>query len=85
MDMQESVAYTMGNSESPSMAVVRAISAIDGIEPDALEPLFESIDPEAVDKVVASVSTATLEFQYGDYRVEIQKDGGSTVRMRADK
>ena len=78
------VAYTVNNGESPSLAAVMAISEIDSVEPLDVSPLHYSIDPDAVDALVASASTATLKFSHEDYRVKIEKNGDITVRVEPD-
>lgn len=43
--------YEIGADESVSMAVVRAVSAVEGREPSSIRPLGEVIDPDALDDI----------------------------------
>jgi len=43
------VEYEIGADESVSKAVVRAVSAIEGLEPRSLRPLSDVLDPDALD------------------------------------
>lgn len=45
--------HEIGADESISMAVVRAVSAIEGKEPCSIGPLAEVIDPDALDALFA--------------------------------
>lgn len=40
--------------DSPSLAVMEALAAIRHCEPTELEPLYRAIDPDALDRLVAS-------------------------------
>jgi|GEM_PF-3363741 len=80
--------------EAPSLAVVRAVAAASGLDPvgagtgtDSLEPLAESIDPEALDCIVESGcagpgDTVSIEFSYADHLVTVR--GGETVCVTVD-
>jgi hypothetical protein len=50
------VDYDIDPDERVSMAVVRAVSAVDGRIPESLPPLAERIDPGALDAVFAASS-----------------------------
>ncbi|QSX00750.1 HalOD1 output domain-containing protein [Haloterrigena alkaliphila] len=61
--------------QSTSFMVIQSIAELTGQEPDELEPLWNHVDPEALNSVVARAEeTATpcrLTFQYQGYTVEI--------------
>lgn len=46
--------YEVGSNEAVSSAVVRAVSAVEGLEPDTLPPLTDVLDPDALDGLFAS-------------------------------
>lgn len=65
---------------APSEAVVDRMADLEGVEPTALTPLFEAIDPEALDALVESVSYPTesdlrIEFSYHGYDVAVTGEG----------
>jgi len=64
--------------QSMSYTVVSSIADLTGQDPDGLEPLWNSVDPEALDSFVAHASESStsyqLSFQYQGYTVEIVKN-----------
>ena len=72
-------------SRSLSERVVRAVADHLEISPEELEePLYDAIDPEALDGIFSRRSEANtileLEFRYHGQRVTVEKDGSITVR-----
>ncbi|MDS0281762.1 HalOD1 output domain-containing protein [Haloarcula onubensis] len=68
------------DAESASIAVMEALATIRHCEPTELEPLYRSVDPDALDRLVASgsdrlrVTMRIDDFEVvvtGDRRVEI--------------
>jgi len=57
--------------ESASVAVMEALAAIRHCEPTDLEPLYDSVDPDALDRVVESSSNGV--------RVTVHIDGFEVV------
>lgn len=65
---------------APSQAVVRAVSAVTDTEPTSLQPLYESVDPEAVDRLLRSGDAGMeLTVRYLDYHVTLGGDGRVAV------
>lgn len=64
----------------PSTAVVEAVASAGGWEPTAVpEPLYDVVDPDALDAFVASTDDAEVSFTYMGYEVTVAGDGGVTV------
>ncbi|MUV56866.1 hypothetical protein GJ632_05395 [Halogeometricum sp. CBA1124] len=69
--------YEIGENESMSTAVVRAVSAVEGREPCSLRPLAYVFDTDALDALFEFRSTGDprtggcLSFVYSDCRVSI--------------
>ncbi|MDS0280657.1 HalOD1 output domain-containing protein [Haloarcula onubensis] len=57
--------------ESPTLAVVRAIAAVENEEPMSLRPLGDVIDSEALDAVVDGEGATDVEFTYAGHRVVV--------------
>ncbi|MFB6303356.1 MAG: HalOD1 output domain-containing protein [Haloferacaceae archaeon] len=69
------VDVTVGDDESTLAAVVRAVSAVEGVEPTDLPPLYEAVDPDALDRLVQSIRSAGfVVFSYADYTVAVHAD-----------
>lgn len=70
--------YELGADESVSVAVVRAVSAIEGRDPRTLPPLSEVLDPEALDDLFEAQSDGRprvggrLSFIYSNSAVTIE-------------
>ncbi|AEH35730.1 HalOD1 output domain-containing protein [Halopiger xanaduensis] len=72
----------MEPGEQPSVRVVEAIAAAEGVDPAALEPpLYDVLDPDALDTLTDSLcrgadqfddAAARVEFTYRTYRVEVE-------------
>lgn len=68
-------------SDSLTIAVVTAVAEEADVDPVTIEPLNEVVDPEAVDKIVASTSypqgspNASIEFTYQNYRILVKANG----------
>lgn len=60
----EDVVSDIGDDELPSETVVRAVASLRNEDPAELEPLFETVDPDALDALVDRDSaTADLELR----------------------
>jgi hypothetical protein len=60
--------------------IVAAVASAAGTTPNGLEtPLYEAVDPEALDRVVASDAPVWVTFEYEGYVVEV--DSGRTVTV----
>ena len=64
-------------TDSISERVVDAVADHDGVSPlDISPPLFDAIDPDALDRLFADGRTGvTVAFSYAGYRVTV-RDGG---------
>ncbi|WP_231189416.1 HalOD1 output domain-containing protein [Haladaptatus sp. DYF46] len=69
------------SSISPSKAIVKTISHAKNCRTDDIQPLYRSIDPDALDKVMASTSvlrkdtTRTIMFDHEGYTVTVHSSG----------
>lgn len=73
------------DSGSLSTTVVTAVAKAAGAEPTALPPLYEAIDPDALDKLLggglgrSGGHDGFLTFTYADYSVTVHADGEIVV------
>lgn len=79
-----SVRLSRGTGADPSCRIVDAVAAHFDVDPTELdEPLYESVDLEAVDALFASAREAgqsvTLAFQYRGREVFVGTDGRVSV------
>lgn len=78
------------SSTPPSTGVVEAIADAADRDATTLEPMYETIDPDALDQLVRSESERELDgnvavsFEYAGYGVTVRGDGSVVVRIDAD-
>ena len=76
------VTQEMGSYETPTTTVVNAVAETKGIDATELEPLYESIDTDALNELLDSPkSQIDVTFKYGEYLVEVTTDGEVTVEV----
>lgn len=73
-------------SERPSIALVKAVAALTGRDPMTMPPLYESIDPDALNALVTAreteqTATVDLSFVYDGVAVRIDSDGALDVQF----
>ncbi|MDJ1432580.1 HalOD1 output domain-containing protein [Halostagnicola sp. A-GB9-2] len=85
------IRYEWTETGRPSTAVIEAIAAVTDSEPVAMPSIYDFIDLEALDAIIANQSTGrtdtiTVAFQYDDVHVTIGSDGSIEIRPpRADQ
>ncbi|HMB50116.1 HalOD1 output domain-containing protein [Natronoarchaeum rubrum] len=67
-------------AQSPSEAVVEALADAKGVDPLELEPLYQVIDPDALDALFDGTAggdrrQGRVEFRTSGYRVEVTASG----------
>lgn len=69
------------HSDSVSLHVVEALADAADTEAAELEPLYNVVDPDALDQLLRSASNADVcvEFEYGESLVEVRSDGTVTI------
>lgn len=63
------------DSGSPSERLVHAVAEQTNTDPLELPPLYESIDPEAIDALFTTLEDGYIEFQYAGQVVRYDGDG----------
>jgi hypothetical protein len=71
----------LSEAASPSTEVVRRVASEAGVDPIDLPPLYEAVDPDALDRFLESVDGTTptvseaVRFRYAGYHVAVEADG----------
>jgi len=69
------------SSQSPSERVVAAVAETEGVDPRNLTPLYEAVDPEALDALLQrrgnspGIDGIGVTFTYHGYEVTVREDG----------
>lgn len=58
-----------------SERLVLQVASDVGCFPMELPPLYEEIDPEALDTVVRRMNSGEISFEYADFQVHVRSDG----------
>ena len=83
-------AFGWRSDESASAAVVTALSAVSGDDVTAIEPLYDAVDPDALDQLVTPTSgvdtlrTGRVTLEHHGYRVVVDASGRGFVYARDD-
>lgn len=68
---------------APSTAVVAALSTVTDTDPTAVPPLYESVDPDALDALLSSGAsggrTVEASFDVEDHSLTVSGDGVVTI------
>ena len=67
---------------SPSERVIDSIAALTGRRPIDLPPLYEAVEPEALDRVVRSGEGGTLSLSFAYAGTRVTFDARGTLRVR---
>lgn len=69
------------NERSPSVAVIEAVAAAEGVAPTELDPTYDAIDPEALDRLLADQNDASMcvRFAVSGWNVFVRGDGALRV------
>ncbi|WP_224450594.1 HalOD1 output domain-containing protein [Haloprofundus salilacus] len=83
--------YTIEPNKSLSYNVISAVATTTGIPPEQMEPLYNAIDPDALDQLFGMPSETfrcsqeiAISFQYEGYLVTVQNGRQITVSPRVD-
>lgn len=76
--------YAKSKNRSVSVAVVEAIAAADDRSPMEVEPLYNTVDPEALNALFdgKARSGGTVEFVHCGYEVTVESSGNIMVSER---
>lgn len=69
---------TWGES-SVSTRVVKAVAEYSETDVFDLPPLYDSIDPDALERIIPSMTQGTVSIVYADQRITIDSHGTITV------
>lgn len=73
----------VGGERTMSMEVVRVVADATGRDETTMPPLYDYIDPDALDAVTNRMSEGKIEFRYADCAITVTSDG--TVRVETPR
>ncbi|MFB6178830.1 MAG: HalOD1 output domain-containing protein [Halorientalis sp.] len=71
--------HVIDPAESVCTALVSAITEIEDVSSTDIEPLFRTIDPDALERLRSADAVSSVTFEYADYHVEIRN--GTRLRL----
>ncbi len=66
---------TVDGPSSPSQAIVTGLAERNGISPLEMQPLYEAVDPEALDTLFQNGRSGRVTFEYAGYEVIVHGNG----------
>lgn len=66
--------------DPPSMTVVQTVADAGETGPSDLPPLYDAVDPDALDAMIQGRNTESVVFDYCDYTVAVQENHLVTIR-----
>lgn len=83
------VTATRDRSESVSRSVIAAVAEATGTDPTAMQPLYEVVDPDALDAIFDPVAGETapvgcVSFRFNGCDVYVYADGRTVVSSSGD-
>lgn len=65
------------SATSPSIAIIEELAILEDCDPktlaDRFDPLYEYIDPDALDMLVTADSSVTVTFDLEEYRIQLDR------------
>jgi len=85
MHSHHSTTVTAADEQRPSMALVSLVAAVTNTDPVDLEPLYNAIDPEALDSLCTpDASFSSIEFEYVGHTVVVEPvDSGVELSLES--
>lgn len=65
--------------ETASARVIRTVADTTATDPLELPPLYETIDPDALDALVEDMTSGTISFSYIGRDITVHSDGTVTI------
>lgn len=72
--------------DAPIESIIQAVAWVKGTEPEALDPLYDGINPDALESLLEADpgNSLTVTFSYEGCSVHINRKGSITVRERPE-
>lgn len=67
------------DNQGVAYRVLQSVATVCGVDPLALPPLYDSIDPDALDALVEGMTEGEVEFTYADCVVTVTASGAIDV------
>ena len=82
LTVSTTVEWGQESAPTPLHAVVSAVAEAEDVDPVELPPLYNAIDPDALNALVTSDSStvSTVTFQYAGYAVVVRGEGKVEVQ-----
>lgn len=67
--------YHSDGEEPVSTTVVRSLGAITNTAPEEVPPLYDSVDPDALDRLIDDGADVRVRFEHVGYRITVTGTG----------
>ncbi|MFP8953906.1 HalOD1 output domain-containing protein [Natrialbaceae archaeon A-arb3/5] len=69
------------DTASVSIAIVNAVAAKREDDPTSLPPLYDWIDPDALDQLFTNGHELAISFEYDDHEISVERVNGFTITV----
>lgn len=80
-EKQETCRCSVDGDKPLSRAVIECVSEADDGDLETRPPLYEAIDPEALNNLFRDRNTGEVTFTYLDYEITVNSDAITTTRQ----
>jgi hypothetical protein len=78
---------TIAPDEEPSLVIILMLAQLENVQPEAVPPLFESVDLETLDTLIVHPIPRTgfiqCEFCHDSYIIKIEKNKVTTITVES--
>lgn len=67
------------HEDEVAIRVIEAVATNDGVDPLELEPLYDVVDPDALDTICRTDLDLKVQFEYCGHVIEVRSDGRIAV------
>lgn len=82
---QEMCRRSIDGDKPLSLAVIECVSEVDDGDSETQPPLYEAIDPEALNNLFREQNTGEVTFTYLDYEITVTNNAVTTSRRLEDQ
>lgn len=72
--------FAPNEATTPSESVIKAVAEAEGCDPLDSPPLYEVLDPDALDALFRGCGSCRVGFEYAGYEVVVRSNGRVVVR-----
>lgn len=85
VDQSEVQRFTVDPDADPTVDIIQAVSRVTGSDPLSGPPLTESVDVDALSRLLEGPAPVNVAFRYEDCEIRVNSEGHLRVREAGDE